>query len=222
LLTAYENDLQEYYSAMHNKNLKSDIRAVIFDMGRVLVNIDSTLLVKKLFKGLEAGNLQELASKTMRDPAMVAFNTGQIEVEDFHRRMCKTYRLDLDIEEFKALWCEIFYTMEGMKELVGNLDNRLAISLLSDTDPIHWGYIKTTWPWIDDIKNPTLSYEVGIMKPDAAIYLTAAKNVATDPRHCLFIDDLEVNVEGARAVGMQGIRFESPAELAKELDLVGH
>ena len=198
-----------------------DIRAVIFDLGRVLVNIDNTLLVEKLFKGLDGSNLQELASKTMHDPAMVAFNTGRIGPEAFHRRMRETYRLEPDFETFKQLWCDIFYTMDGMEDLVGNLSRRLAIGLLSDTDPIHWEYLRTTWPWIGAIKKPTLSYEVGVMKPDAAIYLAAARNVATEPAHCLFIDDLEANVEGARAVGMQAVRFENPAALLKDLDGVG-
>ena len=195
-----------------------DIQAVIFDLGRVLVNIDNTLLVKKLSKGLEAADLQELARKTMRDPAMVAFNTGRIGPEEFYWRMCETYRLEPDFETFKRLWCEIFYTMDGMEDLVSSLNSRLVIGLLSDTDPIHWEHIQTTWPWIGRIKKPTLSYEVGVMKPNAAIYLTAARNVATELAHCLFIDDLEANVEGARAVGMQAIRFEDPATLLKDLD----
>lgn len=198
-----------------------DIRAVIFDLGRVLVNIDNTLLLEKVFKGLCVNNLQELGRKTMCDPAMIEFNTGRIGPEEFHRRMHERYQLEPDFEMFKQLWCEIFYTMEGMESLVANLKNRLSIGLLSDTDPIHWGYIKTTWPWIGTIDKPTLSYEVGVMKPDAEIYLAGARNVRTDPRQCLFVDDLEVNVEGARAVGMQAILFENPTALSKQLKEIG-
>jgi HAD superfamily hydrolase (TIGR01509 family) len=55
------------------------------------------------------------------------------------------------------------------------------------------------------------------MKPDAKIYLAAANNVKTPPEQCLFIDDLKVNVDGARAVGMQAIRFESVFRLEQQL-----
>ena len=59
------------------------------------------------------------------------------------------------------------------------------------------------------------------MKPQAGIYLAAAKNVNAPPERCLFIDDLEVNVEGARAVGMQGIRFETVKLLTDRLTELG-
>jgi FMN phosphatase YigB (HAD superfamily) len=59
------------------------------------------------------------------------------------------------------------------------------------------------------------------MKPNAEIYLAAAKNVNTPPEHCLFIDDLQINVEGARAAGMQATRFENIDALARELKKMG-
>ena len=199
----------------------NNIKAVIFDLGRVLVNIDNAFLLKELFKGLKVNSLQELGHKTMRDPAMVEFNTGRIDPQEFHRQMCEKYQLEPDFEIFKKLWCKIFYTMEGMEEVVNSLKGCVKIGLLSDTDPIHWGHIKATWPWISEIQNPTLSYEVGVMKPNAEIYLTAAQNVNTTPEHCLFVDDLEVNVEGARSIGMQAIRFENLPILSKYFEEIG-
>ena len=68
---------------------------------------------------------------------------------------------------------------------------------------------------INQIKNPTLSYEIGVMKPNPAIYLAATENVGTPPEHCLFVDDLQDNVDGAQAVGMQGIRFENATRLSR-------
>ena len=206
---------------MVNTSTQPDIRAIIFDLGRVLVNIDNKLLVEKLFKGLDADNLQELGRKTMGDPAMVEFNCGRMPAEEFYRRMCETYRLDLSFQAFQTLWCEIFYSMDGMKDLVGSISKKMTVGLLSDTDPIHWGSICSRWPWIAAIKNPTLSYEVGVMKPNAAIYLAAAENVGTPPQQCLFIDDLQANVDGARAIGMHGIRFENKDALARKLAISG-
>ena len=203
---------------MTDSNTQPDIQAVIFDMGRVLVDIDSNLLVEKLFKGLDASDLQELGRKTMAHPAMVKFNTGRMDPQTFHRRMCESYGLELSFEAFTSLWCAIFVTMKGMRELLEKIPPRITVGLLSDTDPVHWDFIRRRWPWIDAIKKPTLSFEVGAMKPQAGIYLAAAENVNVPPEHCLFVDDLEVNVEGARAVGMQGIRFETVKLLPDQLD----
>lgn len=198
-----------------------DIQAVIFDLGRVLVNIDNQLLVEKLFKGLEAADPQELGRKTMAHPAMVEFNTSRMDPQIFHRRMCECYRLDMDFEAFTSLWCAIFFTMKGMRELLEKIPPRITIGLLSDTDPVHWNFIRRCWPWIDAIKKPTLSFEVGAMKPNPAIYLAAAANVGTPPQRCLFIDDLEANVQGARAVGMHAIRFETVKSLTDQFDALG-
>lgn len=200
---------------------RNNIHAVIFDLGRVLVNIDNGFLVENLFRGMQAADLQELGQKTMRDPAMIEFNTGRIEAAEFHRHMCDHWGLEPDFEVFKKLWCQIFYTMDGMETLITQIAPTVRIGLLSDTDPIHWNYIKTTWPWIGKIANPTLSYEVGVMKPDKGIFLTAAENVSTPPQHCLFIDDLQVNVDGARAAGMQAIQFKTVTALVHDLEKFG-
>jgi putative hydrolase of the HAD superfamily len=148
---------------------------------------------------------------------MAEFNTGRIGVAEFHRRMCARYELSMDLDTFKRLWCEIFYTMEGMEELVGQIKQTIIIGLLSDTDPIHWNHIRTTWPWIAAIANPTVSYEIGVMKPNPEIYRAAAANVRTPTEHCLFVDDLQDNVNGARAVGMSSVRFESVSLLREQL-----
>ncbi|MHC4962662.1 MAG: HAD family hydrolase [Planctomycetota bacterium] len=206
---------------MTDTNTQPDIQAVIFDMGRVLVDIDSKLLVEKLFKGLDASDLQELGRKTMAHPAMVKFNTGRMDAQTFHRRMCESYGLELSFEAFTSLWCAIFVTMKGMRELLEKIAPRITIGLLSDTDPVHWSFIRRRWAWIDAIEKPTLSFEVGVMKPQAGIYLAAAENVNAPPDRCLFVDDLEVNVEGARAVGMQGARFETVELLTDQLTELG-
>jgi len=192
-------------------------QAVIFDLGRVLVDIDNTFLVQTFFRNLDTRDLQELGRKTMSDPTMIEFNTGRMPPEEFHRQMCNTYRIELDYETFQKQWCRIFFTMEGMEQLVGRIRPNITVGLLSDTDPIHWNHIKTTWPWIGAIANPTLSYEVGVMKPDSKIFLAAAANVNTPLTKCLFIDDLQANCEGARAAGMQAVRFDGVDSLKDTL-----
>lgn len=199
------------------KKNQETINAIIFDMGRVLVDIDNDFLVKELFKGLHAANVQELGRKTMSDPAMVEFNTGCMDARTFHARMHDSYGVEPNFELFKQRWCQIFRTMNGMEELVSSITPNINVGLLSDTDPIHWEYLRTTWPWIGAISNPTLSYELGVMKPNPAIYRTAATNVKTAPQHCLFIDDLQANVDGAKAIDMQAIRFEGVSQLANRL-----
>lgn len=61
---------------------------------------------------------------------------------------------------------------------------------------------------------------VGMRKPDPAIYRLAAHRLELPPSTCAFLDDLEVNCEGARAVGMTAVRFINTADAIASLDRV--
>ena len=63
-----------------------------------------------------------------------------------------------------------------------------------------------------------ISGEIGLRKPDAAIYERAASELQLEPAECIFVDDFHVNVEGAEAVGMTGIHHRSTEETLKELE----
>ena len=61
----------------------------------------------------------------------------------------------------------------------------------------------------------------GLLKPEAAIYLSLCQRNDLRPEDCLFIDDSAANVQGARNVGMDAIHFTSPADLREELAIRG-
>jgi putative hydrolase of the HAD superfamily len=57
-----------------------------------------------------------------------------------------------------------------------------------------------------------------MVKPDPAFYQLLIDKYQLDPARCVFIDDLETNLEGARAAGMHTILFENPAQAEAALD----
>jgi FMN phosphatase YigB (HAD superfamily) len=66
-----------------------------------------------------------------------------------------------------------------------------------------------------------VSSEVGVMKPSPEIYGIAAARLECEPADCLMIDDIEVNVTGARQAGLQAVRYESVATLRADLKAKG-
>ncbi|MGG7102969.1 HAD-IA family hydrolase [Rhodococcus sp. 24CO] len=70
---------------------------------------------------------------------------------------------------------------------------------------------------VDDV---VLSGDVGMVKPDADIYLLAATRLGLCPGDCVFVDDLEVNVRGAVDVGMVGVHHYDPADTIEELSIL--
>jgi len=95
------------------------------------------------------------------------------------------------------------------------------VTILSDTDPLHWNYLARRFPWLLLAPRPTLSHETGILKPDPRAYCLAAANAGAAPESCVFVDDLAANVAGAKAVGMRAIRFTAAAKLRASFERMG-
>ena len=66
-----------------------------------------------------------------------------------------------------------------------------------------------------------VSGQEGVVKPDARIFEILCERAGVAPEDCVFIDDGPHNAEGARAVGMEGIHFTSPAQLERDLTARG-
>ena len=62
-----------------------------------------------------------------------------------------------------------------------------------------------------------ISSEVGVMKPELKIYRLALGQLKVEPAEAVFVDDMPANVEAARLLGMQAIRFQSPEQILDEL-----
>ncbi len=186
---------------------------MIFDLGRVIVDIDIRRLLSVASMGASADDVEGAIVRSLSDEVMGDFNRGRIGPVEFHGAMMGRHGLDMGYEEFCELWCGIFLPMAGMEELLRELEGRVKLGLLSDTDPLHWGYLRGAYPVLEVFERPTLSYEVGVTKPDREIFLAAAENVGTQCEECLFIDDLEANVAGAVGVGMEGVVFKGAERL---------
>jgi len=105
-----------------------------------------------------------------------------------------------------------------MMEWVRALKSRgVKIAVLSNMPIEISTYMRQHAPWFKDFDYVCFSAEVQLAKPEAAIFQACLKVVQATPEECLFIDDRAENVEAARALGMQALKFVSVEELAGEL-----
>ena len=89
-------------------------------------------------------------------------------------------------------------------------------AILSNADGL-WAP-PTAWHDVFDVV--VTSGEVGFAKPDRRIYLVVARRLGLDPEHCVFVDDLAVNVRGAAAVGMVGVHHRNVDATVEELEVL--
>ncbi|MFN8167341.1 MAG: HAD-IA family hydrolase [Candidatus Nanopelagicales bacterium] len=83
---------------------------------------------------------------------------------------------------------------------------------------------RETWEYSGYFERIVDSLDIGVRKPQAEAYTAAVERLGAEPGRVLFIDDLTANVEGARAAGLQGFRFDTtdPAASVAELrELLG-
>lgn len=202
---------------MTDRSGNNHIRAVIFDLGRVLVNVDlQGGMYRYYFNSRQLGD-QEILDRIFNNEIFIAFNTGRLKPHDFHQLLITNYQLNLPYDQFVQEWCAMLAPMEGMAGLVTELSARYTLGILSDTDPLHWPYCQKQFPFLKLFTRPTLSYQTGFLKPDPRCYELAARNTATTAEFCLFIDDRENNVSGARKAGMTALRFSGLESLRREL-----
>jgi epoxide hydrolase-like predicted phosphatase len=197
------------------------IRALVFDLGGVIVPLD----FRKGYAAMESLCPLEAAEipRRIRATGLVPrYETGGIETEPFVAELCRALELNVGYEQFCELWSGIFVPGALIPdELFERVRGRYRLVALSNTNDLHFRQIRVQYPALRFFDAMVLSYEVGVAKPDRRIYDAAVVRAECSPGECLFIDDIEVNVEAARAAGMEAIRFESYPQLTAEFERRG-
>lgn len=197
-------------------------KAIIFDMGNVLVAFDFQRAYAHLRKFTPL-SLEDLRSRLRSSGIVRQLETGKMESEDFARRFSQLLEIDLGLEQFSEIWSSIFLPDPIMPEaLLAGLGESYPMIVLSNTNAIHFNMLRRTYgQLLRHFDHEVLSHEVGALKPDPAIYQEAIRRAGCRPEECFFTDDIPEFVEGARKEGMDAVRFESPAQVQRELKARG-
>ncbi len=198
-----------------------EIKAVIFDLGRVLIDVRFKPGALRFLGVEQSENLDQIYDRAFQNKWVRKFNTGQISAKEFYEGFCEEFNLKMDYQTFVQQWCDVFAPLDDMETLFLKVQEKYSVGLLSDTDALHWQFCLENFPFLKSIPKPTLSFEIGALKPDPVCYFKAAQNVGFPVEECLFIDDRPVNVKGAQQIGMPAIRFENKEQLERELKKLG-
>jgi putative hydrolase of the HAD superfamily len=189
----------------------TDITVLALDLGNVLVKVDHLRFCRRLaiLTGLTA---EEVYGRVFESDLEPGFDTGRLTSEDFHRRVMHHFGVILPFSQFSSWWNDIFDPMEGMAELVGYLSARFPLYLVSNTNTLHFSYIRENYSFLDLFESFVLSFEVGSRKPEPAIYQALIERTGRPPSRCLFVDDKLPFVTAAREQGLESWQFTSPVE----------
>ena len=162
--------------------------------------------------------VEEVPARIRATGLVAPFERGEIEPEPFVRELSAALKLDITYSEFCDWWSSVFLQPTLVSDsLLEDLQSRHRLLALSNTNVIHFAMVKKAYPLLRHFDGYVLSYEVGAAKPEAKIYREAIARAQCDPAECFFTDDLVVNVEAARAHGMDAVQFFSAEQLEEEL-----
>jgi epoxide hydrolase-like predicted phosphatase len=196
------------------------IRLVISDFGGVICTFDYRIFCERLGRRI-GRDTEEIYATAYHGDLQAQFEQGRLTGPEYHRRLMNTLGADVPYAEFFPMYGDIFTEVPGTCEMLRRLHTRYPLYLLSDTNEIHFGYVKETVEAVRLFDQYIVSYEVGAMKPEPRIYQEALRRSGLPAGACVFIDDRSGNVEGAKRVGMHAVRFISPEQCAAELARLG-
>jgi putative hydrolase of the HAD superfamily len=195
---------------------KVTYRAIIFDLGKVLVHFDFKRGYQAL-EGLCPHPASEIPKRLAPTGLVERFETGLVEPRDFVEQLTRILDLRVNYEQFCDIWSCIFMHTLIPESIIEGLAARYRLVLLSNTNAIHFEMIRRTYPVLRHFHSLVLSYEVKAMKPDPAIYRAAIERAGCRPEECFYTDDIGEYVEGARRLGIDAVQFRGAEALEEEL-----
>ncbi|MBI3086517.1 MAG: HAD family phosphatase [candidate division NC10 bacterium] len=197
-----------------------EIRLIVCDFGGVICTFDYRIFCERLARRT-GRTAEEIYAAAFGDRLQADFETGKLSGREYHRAVMARLQADVPYDEFYPMYGDIFSEIPATRDLLRRLHMRYPLYLLSDTNEIHFGYVRETVKVLSLFDQCIVSYEVGAMKPDPRIYGEALRRSGLPAEACVFVDDRAENVAGAARVGLHTVQFESPEQFAADLTRLG-
>ena len=192
-------------------------RNLVFDFGKVLVDYDFVDFFRRLIP--DARRCMQLASIMTDEETLRRFDREEKPIEELVKDLIsENPAFEDEIRLFAERYPEIITgDMPGMKELLVRLKGE-GFSLYGLSNWCSKVYVTMGQYDIFQLMDGyVISSEEHLVKPEAGIYHRLYEKFGLKPEECIFADDKQENIEGARRTGMRGIVFENAAQYEREL-----
>jgi glucose-1-phosphatase len=203
------------------KSEDKKFRAIIFDIGRVLVRLDVAGAMGEL-AGTISLTPQETWAAIENDPRWRDWQEGRMSPRDWQLHICRRLGVNLTFEQFSEIWNRVLDPtplLDGA--FLESLSKRYCLAVLSNTDPIHVAELEKRFDFFRFFKHRIYSCVVGASKPSPLIFRAALQACKTTADNAIYIDDIPSYAEAARQLGMTGVVFQSPEQLITDLERLG-
>lgn len=201
------------------------IKNLLFDLGGVFITLNRAESVRR-FQALGVERAGEWLDAYRQSGIFLEVETGGISAQTFCQRLGEMAGRPVSYAEAENAWLGFVadvpqYKLDYLRTL---RMQGYRIDILTNTNPFILGWARSARFSADGhslahyVDHIYASYELGCVKPDAEIFSQALRQGALEPRHTLFVDDSEKNIEAARRQGLQAMWVESGTDFRAALD----
>ena len=199
-------------------NGKCNRPVIVFDIGGVLVGWDPKFLYRKMFNGDE-----EKVDFFLTEICPYSWNLEQDKGRSFEEAIAEKItefpEYEPQIRAYHERWMEtISDAFPETVRLLADLRARdYMLCALTNWGAEKYVLLRERFDFLNWFEETVVSGEVGVLKPDPAIYQILLERIQCEAEQCVFIDDREANVVAASQLGFDGILFTSAENLEMEL-----
>ncbi len=188
------------------------VEAVVFDLGKVLVDFDYGIAARRLAEN-SSSTCGEIRTVIDQSPLLFRYESAAISTQEFFNEVKTRIGYRGAFDRFAACFGDIFTEIPEMIGLHARLRTEgVPTYILSNTNDIAVHHIRRRFPFFAHFTGYIFSYECSALKPHPPIYQATEHMTGCRGAEILFLDDKPENVEAAAQRGWQTICHTSPTE----------
>ena len=201
--------------------MTADIRHIVFDIGKVLIHYDPDLPYSRIIP--DPIERRWFFDNVCTHEWNLEQDRGRDWVEAEALLIADHPTHEANIRAFRRHWQEMVPHAyeDSVAILEGLIEDGHDVTMLTNFASDTFQEAMKRFPFLTRPRGVTVSGEIGLIKPDVAIYERHASDFSLDPSATLFIDDSAANVDGAKAAGWQAVRFTNAETLKADLERFG-
>ena len=190
--------------------VERSVEIVLFDLGGVLLEVGGVGPMREL-SGIDTD--EELWARWLGCRWVQQLEAGRCTPDEFAAGVVADWELAVSPAAFLATFgAWVNQPFPGARELVAETGAAARIGCLSNTNAFQWDAHFGALPLMDAFEFRFLSFELGLVKPDPAIFAAVAAGLPASPERVLFLDDNAVNVDAAASYGFAARHVRGVAE----------
>ncbi len=194
------------------------IKAVIFDMGGVLIGNGIEKFYEKLAEKLGIDTDFFILFEKRYHEKMIR---GELEAKGFIDMIKKEFNPEGDVlREWKEVYREARPVNGDLIQLIKRLKKGYSVSLISDSSDLNHD-INNERGLYSYFESPVVSCDTGVTKSQREIFEIALEKLDLKPEECILIDDREEHLEIPKGMGFRTILFRNNRQLAEDLEKLG-